>query len=129
MGQLLFSPASSIQKKLHKGCIGAHPHVDQLSLIEIPMRKNMYHGCFLVIRPHRLPHIVSIFWKTGSIDLSEIGVLCVIGGRFSDIIKAGPQKLSHGKFCIPVFGNTFLHGLSTPAGRAVAERRALFIIL
>ena len=53
----------------------------------------------------------------------------MVRGRLPDIIKARPQKLSHGKCRIPVNGNTVLQRPCAPAGDTVPKGRTLPVIL
>ena len=129
MRQLLPAAALSIAEQLYKGRIGTDPYIDALSFIKIPVWKNMNHRCFPVIGPCRLPDIISILRESGRVHLSEVGILRMIRCRLPDVIKPGPQELSHGKIHIPVFADTSLHGLCPPAGRAVPKARTLFVIL
>jgi hypothetical protein len=108
VGKLLLSKAFSIQKQLHIRRIGADSHIDQLSLIEIPVREHMYHGSSFVIRPRRLPDIEGILRKARRVYLPKIGVLCMVGGRLSDIVETGPEKLAHRKLHITVLCHALL---------------------
>ena len=77
-----------------------------LSLIKIPVGKNMDKRLFFPIRPLSLIDKISVLGNTRRIDLSKVAVFGLIGRRLSDIIKSGPQKLSAGIGCIPVHGDT-----------------------
>ena len=89
----------------------------------------MHHRLPAIICPCRLPDVIGILRKARRINLTEIGILCMVGCRLANIVKTGPEKLSHGKGRISVYRNTVLHGSCSPAGNTVSKSRALLIIL
>ena len=129
MIQLLSSEALPVDEKFHLLCVRADAKIDLLTDIKIPVRENMHHRICPDIGPCGLPDIVGILREAGGINDSKIGILRVIGRRLSDVIKAGPEELSHGEIQIPVNGNTSFHALCAPACHRVSECRALLILI
>ena len=89
----------------------------------------MHHRICPDIGPCGLPDIIGILREAGGINDSEVGILRVIGRRLSDVIKTGPEELSHGEIQIPIDGNTGLHALCPPACHRVSKCRALLILI
>ena len=89
----------------------------------------MHHRLPAIICPCRLPDVIGILRKARRINLTEIGILCMVGCRLANIVKTGPEKLAHGKGRISVYRNAVLHGSCSPAGNTVSKGRALLIIL
>ena len=125
----LSSEALSVQEKLRLHCVGGDPDIDHLPGVMVPVRENMDHGVFGRIPPGRLPDIIRVLRKTRGVDQAEEGIPRMVGRRLAEIVGAAPDKLSQGPGNIPVDGNAVLQTLRAPAGRRIAERRALAVIL
>ena len=54
----------------------------------------MNHRFLMIIHPGRLYNIISILRETGCIDLSKVRIFGMVGSRFSNIVRTGPEKLS-----------------------------------
>ena len=129
MVQLLSSEARPVYQELHLLRIRADAKVNLLSLVEIPVREHMHHRVLLHIRPRRLPDIKGILGESRRINDAEVGILRVVRGGLSDVIKSGPEELAHGKLQIAVNRHAVLHALGSPARHRVSECRALFVLI
>ena len=129
MVDIIGSYGISIIKQLDFRCIGAYPDIHRKSLIEIPVRENMYKRSLTVICPLSPEHICTVFGKACGIVLSEVGILRAVRRRLSNIVKACPDKLTGTIFGIPVLNNALFGVLCTPSGTAVSKRGALLIII
>ena len=115
---LLPAQRLSVYKQFHHRRIGYHTDIHRLSRIEIPVREYVYKR---FLRPRCLIDIVTVLREARGIDLSEIGIAGMVRRRLSDVIKARPQKLSHGKVMIPLLDHAVLRIGCAPAGGAVAQ--------
>ena len=118
----------SLIEEFHFRGIGEDTYIDQLAFIEIPVRQEMYHRFFLIIGPFCLIQVECVFWKAGSIDLSEIRIFGKIWGWLAQIIKAGPEVLSKAELAVAVCDNRVLGIFRSPVCRTVSESRTLQVI-
>ena len=67
------------------------------------MRQDMQ--CFRFLIPYAAIQVIAVFGETGKVDNTEHGTMIgpgisIIRGRFTQIIEAGPYKLSDGPVMI-----------------------------
>ena len=129
MVDVIGSYGISVIKQLNLRCIGAYPHIHRKSLVEIPVRKNMYKRSLTVICPFCPEHIRTVLGKACGIVLSEVGILRAVRRRLSNVVKSRPDKLTGTIFSITILNNTLFCVLCAPSGTTVSEGRTLLIII
>ena len=129
MVDIIGSYRISVIKQLNFRCIGAYPHIHRKSLVEIPVREDMYKRSLTVICPFCPEHIRTVFGKACGIVLSEVGILRAVRRRLPNIVKARPDKLTGTIFSITILNNALFGVLRTPSGTAVSKGGALLIII
>ena len=123
----LNAPAFAVYKQLHSRGIGTGPDINQLAFVKIPVRKQVHHRFFPIIRPCRLVNIIRILWKARRVQLPEIRAARMVRRRLPDKVKPAPYKLPAG-IRMPQLGlNARFRRPGTPARRRVAKRRALLV--
>ena len=123
---LLPAEALSVKEKLRLGGICISAYVYQLTVIEVPVGHKMKHS---LVCPCSLIEIIAVLFKSRSIALTVICILCGIGRRLADIIKSGPDKLSCGEFAVTVGNYRGLGSAVALARTAVFQRGHLHILI
>ena len=114
--------------QLQHGQIRIYYDIYHLSLVEIPVRRDMNERLIAGSVPHRLIKPEGILLKACRIYYTEIGVLGAVRSRLADIVKSRPYKLSERKLRLCVHFIRFERGCS-PVYNAVSEIGALHIIM
>src|ERR1700674_2213714 len=92
-GLSLLAQRLAIEEQLHLVAVVIGPHIHSVTLLPVPMRKDVQDG---LVGPLALVHVESIFGKAGQIDDAEVraarrpGIRC----RLADVIPTGPDKLT-----------------------------------
>ena len=83
----------------------------------------------LIICPLGTEDICAVLGEACGIYLTEIAVLCVVGSRLADLVKACPDELTCAELSVTVGNDARLDVLCAPACGAVAQSGALTVII
>lgn len=81
----------------------------------------MEHGVDSGVCPHALIKIVNILGESRRVHDTEIAVLGRVRGRFSDVVKARPDKLTRAELTVSVQPPCLVRK-APPAHNAVVQR-------
>ena len=106
---LFHSFALSVHKKFHKTAIGSDSHVDLLALVPVPIGEDVKYNTVFGFRPFGSENVSTILREACCIKLTKVAVLCVVRCGLSNVVKARPQELAHGKVVISFRNNAAFH--------------------
>ena len=83
----------------------------------------------LIICPLGTEDICAVLGEACGIYLTEVAVLCIVGSRLADVVKACPDELTSAELGVTVGNDARLGVLCSPACGAVAQSGALLVII
>ena len=116
----------AVQKQRRPRAVGIDRHVDHLAFVPVPSDADVDHRLRV---PQGLDLVVHILGEARGVGHAEIAAAGRVGGRLADVVDAAPQELAHAVGGVQIADDAAGHVRRAPGGGAVAQGRALHVLL